>query len=173
MIAGVLTVGSGLFFSVPAMASTPHPSTGTLVTAPMTLDCVHMAPQVRAYADAHNYCPKGSGVTPDNVVPGNCGWSSLFINGQGNGWITIKEAAYSYQGTIVSVTWNVNWYNWSIHHGWYVGGFSWLPPWSNPWNHTDYAWTNFGWITATMTGHVGLIWGGSCSFNIPSSSSWS
>lgn len=160
-----------------ALAADAHSASSTLVTSPpgapkpvlgtLTLNCSTLTRGQLEYAIHHNYCPS-SGVTPYNTVYGNCGSSTLWVYAAGQGNADFYEAINSSLGTVVYVSYNVNWYNWSTTGNGSIPGQAW--PWSSSWSNVDQRFTAAGYVTASMNGWVQLIWGGTCTIAVPTDS---
>jgi len=144
--------------------------TSTTISVPMTVECDKLSGKVLAEARKRNLCPSSSagGVTPENIVVGNCGTAYLFASNMGGGIAQFNMGAASTQGAIVAVSYNTNWVNWNNNHTGSVSGTDYL--FSTTWARTRLASTGAGYVTATMSGQATLYWGLICSLNYPSTS---
>jgi hypothetical protein len=155
-----------------ALADDGIPPSSISVQVPMTLDCKGLSGSALVYAQEHKLCDFGKGVTtqggvsPDNVVPGNCGTSWLFLQDLGAGIAGFNMSATSTLGPIVNATYNTSWVNWSTLRTGNVTGSDW--PFSTTWSRFGVDSTGAGDVTAVMSGGVTLVWGGYCTFNFPS-----
>lgn len=140
----------------------------TIVTVPMTVECDKLSGKVLAEARKRNLCPSpgAGGITPDNIVPGNCGTAYLFASNMGAGIAQFNMGAASTQGAIVIVSYNTSWTNWNNRRIGTVSGTDYL--FSSVWTRTRLASTGAGYVTAVMSGQATLYWGLICGFNYPS-----
>ncbi len=157
----------------PPPSTTLHtPRTGHAVHMKMTLDCVHMTPGARVYADQHRYCagrsanPASAGTVtpaPDNVVTGTCGDSWLWIWDGQNGYTDFQFGVYSDLGSIMMLNYDVSWANW--RNGFSGSIYDTVWPWDASWERTTFDYTAPGDISAIFSGTATLVWGGECVLN--------
>jgi len=173
----ILIIVASLFSNVSAAkADVPEsnlkiysPQTSIISTIPMTVACDKLAGKVLVEARKRNLCPSSNsgGISPRNIVPGNCGTTYLFASNMGGGVAKFDMGAASTQGAIASASYNTSWYNWNNYRSGAVSGTNY--PLSSVWAKTRVASTGAGYVTAVMTGQVVLVWGAICTFNNPSS----
>jgi hypothetical protein len=144
--------------------------TTTVITVPMTVECDKLSGKVLAEARKRNLCPSSSsgGISPHNIVPGNCGTAYLFASNMGAGIAQFNMGAASTQGAMVIVSYSTSWVNWSSGSSGVVSGTNY--PFSSVWTRTRVASTGAGYVTATMSGQATLSWGLICGFMYPSDS---
>jgi hypothetical protein len=171
LVATVVIASAMVGLTKPALADG---ESGSTIRVPMKLDCENLKGSALEYAIAHGLCPLGDnihdGIVPNDVRWGNCGSSWLFIEDLGNGIARFHMGATSTLGPIVRANYNVSWLNWSAGSGGNVSGSDWL--FSTTWSRTRDAYTGRGFVSATMTGNVLLVWGGTCTFLYPSDDEW-
>lgn len=141
------------------------PSNARHVRATMTLDCKDMTKTVRTYADSHGYCRAAGVMQPDNSVSGNCGSSDIYIWNNGGGYAGMYFGVSSSWGTIMLLSYGVNWHNWSYGEVGKFGDNVW--PWSTYWDRSTEAYTSAGYVTALFQGVATLTWGGQCTILNP------
>src|SRR5262249_39795267 len=132
------------------------------------LDCSKMTKEAQQYArEKYGLCGTGT-FQPQARVSGDCGWSDIFISGNGGGgWGAIQESAFSFFGPIARRGYGVYAVNWTTGAGIGLGGTKW--PWSLYWSNYDDVYTGVGTVIATLNGSATLAWGGVCTFAFPSS----
>jgi hypothetical protein len=172
----VLVVVTSLFGSVSidkanALENSPNifsQQTPTVTTVPMTVECGKLSAKVLAEAKKRNLCPSpNSGeIVPYNIVTGNCGTAYLFASNMGAGIVQFNMGAASTQGPIATVSYSTNWINWTNGRGGNVSGIDY--PLKSTWTRTRIASTGAGYVTATMSGQVTLVWGLICGLMNPS-----
>jgi hypothetical protein len=173
-VVAVALTSLGFAAATAASAAPATPGTGTAkqVRATMTLNCAALAPDKRQFAVDHQYCPpvtaaeKSGGVGAQNIVPGTCGTSWLWIWDRGQGVAEFDFGAHSTQGSITEVSWNIPWYNYRTGVANAFGDASW--PWSSQWDDSVRIWTDTGRVSATLTGTAILWWGATCDIQLPS-----
>jgi hypothetical protein len=154
-----------------ASAASTTQASAKVQTVSMKLDCDHLTPKAKKYADEHHYCDKvknASGVQPKNTEEGTCGTTTLYIyQAYAAGLASFYEVAHSDKGPIVYVDRQISWVNYSTGQGmWVDDGFA----ASGDWVHREIFNTGSGYVTASMSGTVFLIWGGSCAIAYPTDS---
>jgi len=156
----------------PAMASTVSPvvqrDQASVVSVSMTLDCVNMTPKARTYADAHGLCASHStagGVSPMNVVPGNCGESWIYLVDKDNGYGSINYGFNSSQGNVIYRNLVVS------YAGQRSGNVFPDAAWMNGYYFQtgQVRYMGYGWASVVLGGSVTLWWGGVCNILSPTS----
>jgi hypothetical protein len=138
---------------------------------PMVLDCDSLTGAAKKYAEEHNYCPSDrGGVSPDNIVVGDCGSSWLFVTNLGAGQAAFDMGAASTVGAIAYASYNTGWINWDTSVSGSVSGFDF--PYNTNWYRTRVVHTEPGYVYASMHGGVTLTWGGTCTFLNPNDSNF-
>jgi hypothetical protein len=130
----------------------------------MTLNCATLTSKEHGYAVSHGYCKASSGgISPDDVVTGNCGSSEIDVYDEGGGF---GDVVYGFNSTLGIV----------IYRSLYVSGTGGLanPSWNDdgPMGATGYYAGNdvffgVGNAAVTMSGSVQLAWGPSCTLLQP------
>lgn len=131
------------------------------VVVQATLDCDKFKGAVAKYAIDHGYCPAPSkgGVTPQTVQTYNCGssWIYAYNKGyRGKLWVS-----YGFSSTNGSVVYRNLTIGTSSGIGW--GDAAWMA--STSYNTERFV-GNFNvgsWQSASMSGSIVLVWGGTCS----------
>jgi hypothetical protein len=167
LFAGLVTT---VLLATALSATAASAAEGRSTRVAMTLDCVNMTEQARAYAVHNNLCtPDGkaveSGVSTYGVVTGNCGSSWIWIYNSNGGYARFVYGYHSTRGTVVAHVLRVSWYNWS------TGGASgWTDAagrLSSTYEIQRTRFTGAGYVATGLSGFVTLWWGGTCNILNP------
>ena len=97
-------------------------------------------------------------VGPDNVVYGNCGWASMWVNTSGTHRARFEADAGSSHGFMVRVDWTISWLNLDTGAG---GGWSATTTQFSPtWGVDRDTLTGPGLVDGTLTRLVAYHWDG-------------
>jgi hypothetical protein len=151
-----------------ASAASTTQASAKVQTVSMKLDCEHLTPKAKKYADEHHYCDKKSSpVNPkaSTTTNGNCGSATLAIyQGYDSGIANFYQSTHSILGPITYVNRQLNWTNWTVGKG--NATFDGFAAFGD-WYHTDTYNTQPGYVTGYMSGSVWLAWGGMCTIINP------
>jgi hypothetical protein len=171
LLVAVAMVLTSAVAAATATADTPgsvtsHGASVRVITAPMTVDCVHLSASARHYAVAHHYCP--SGVGPDNVTPpGSCGTSRIFVGDNGDSTAFFEWGFDSTEGAVIGHSLTISW---QIGAGGASFSDNNAPELTSSYRNSSNRFTGNGRITTALDGRVVLWWGGICGISHPTDS---
>lgn len=120
MLRAILVATLACLTLVPTVSAAPAPRLVEVITVQMTLDCANAPTTHRAVAfmTTHNLCgygagaaSRGSGITPQNTVYGNCGTLSVYTFNLGSGNMQWKGEITSSAGPFVAAGYSGSWSN--------------------------------------------------------------
>jgi hypothetical protein len=154
LLIGVVSAPSS---AAPAQASTPttppaRPSGHVLATAQLTLDCATLTTAGKRYAKANGICGYGDGVSPSNVVAGNCGTSFIWVYNNGGGDADILWGFGSSLGPVFYRDLTIAWYNWDSGGAGSYHDANWMA--SSSYSKSRVFHTYAGYVTVGLSGSV-------------------
>jgi hypothetical protein len=170
-VVAALVTGSGTASASVATAQNSTQRTPIkAVHAKMSLDCTHMSVAAHKYATGHGYCAAATTkITPNGVAYGDCGDSWIYIFDVGGGDADIDYGFDSSWGAAVVRNLSIGYAGWESSGGWSDSGWMSSSSYSSS---REYIPVGPGDAYASMGGSIGLWWGGSCTLNDPSDSTW-
>lgn len=167
VIALIMTALSVTGEATPRLAQAQDSGASYGVTVPLSIDCAAMqAGTADQQARAREVCGSSEGeMSPNSVVYGTCGSSTLWVWNDGAGHAGIYGAAHSTQGPIVYISFGINWTNVDTGASGYFSGSNW--PWSSDWSTYRTPYTGAGYVQAWMSGQVQTALGYVCNINYP------